>query len=270
MWAMFPHIVFGYDVEDNAAYLADRAPVPIIIPADTLHKARGRVKKDKFRVITLDPPNADKLASAVQLGIWDSIKLFTEKPPKGSKNNFGLKAYAWWSEQLTNPRARMSWEKEFPAGRKMLAGLATAYDSIIHFGKRDDPADRLKFADFLEEAAVILDRPTLAEAASQFRASAEAWRRLSLALLPEEVAVFREYRVLMDRSSDIFAEKGAESTEERLEIKARQDAILQEMETDFPLDEQAVQSVRENIASQLLVIRDIESEAIAALRAAMA
>jgi len=88
-----------------------------VISAGALDAARARVKKDKFRVVTFDPPIADKLASAVQLGICDSIKLFTEPPPKGSKSNFGLLAYDWWIKQLTNPRARMSWEKEFPKSR---------------------------------------------------------------------------------------------------------------------------------------------------------
>ncbi len=269
MWAMFPHVVFGFDEQNNIAHLADRIPLSLTIPADVLHMARARVKKDKFRVVTFDPPVADKLVSAVQLGICDSIKLFTEKPPKGSKNNFGLKAYEWWAEQLTNPRARMSWEKEFPAGRKMLAGLTSTYDDIIHFGKRDDPADRGKFADFLDEAAVILDRPELSNVATSFRTSANAWRKLSIALLPEEVEPFRQYRELMDRSSQLFAEKGANATEDRQQIAAQQEAILIAMETEFPLDATGVQTMREKIASQLITIREIEAAAVSTLKLAM-
>jgi hypothetical protein len=270
MWAMFPHIVYGYDEETNIAHLADRLPRSITITADVLQTARARVKKDKFRVVTLDPPLADKLASAVQLGLWDSIKLYTEPPPKGSKNNFGLRAYDWWAEQLTNPCARMSWEKVFPPGRKMLAGLTSAYDDIIHFGKRDDPADRLKFAAFLEEASIILDRPALAEVAVQFRSSAEAWRTLSLTLLPDDVEPFREYRELTDRSNRLFAEQGADATAERKKIASQLEAILMAMETGFPLDAPAVQTLRENITAHVLAIRDVEAVAVAALKEAMA
>jgi hypothetical protein len=270
MWGTFPHIVYGYDEEANIAHLADRSSRSITIPADVLQAARARVKKDKFRIVTLDPPLADKLASAVQLGLCDSIKLYTEAPPKGSKNNFGLQAYEWWAEQLTNPRARMSWEKVFPPGRKMLAGLSSAYDDIMHFGKRDDPADRLKFADFLEEAAIILDRPALAEAAPHFRAAAAAWQELSLALLPDDVEPFRQYRELAGRSYRLFAEQGAAATEERAQIAAGQEAILAAMETGFPLDASGVQTMRENIADQVLAIRDIEAAAVASLKEAMA
>jgi len=269
MWAMFPHVVFGYDEGANLAYLADRAPLPVTVPANALHAARARIKKEKFRLVTLEPPQADKLAAAVQLGIWDCIKLYAEKPPKGSKNNFGLQAYEWWAAQLTNPRARMSWEKEFPAGRKMLAGLANAYSDIMHFGKRDDPADRIKFADFLEEAAAILARPALSEVAPHFRKSSDAWRALSLALLPEEVEPFREMRTLIDRSNRLFHAKGAAVTDERRQIAARQEAILSAMESDFPLEAPAVQAMRENIAAHVLAIREIEAEGVEALRAAM-
>jgi hypothetical protein len=270
MWAMFPHVVFGYDEPGNLAHLADRAPLPLTLSADVLHAARARVKKDKFRVVTFDPPIADKLASAVQLGICDAIKLYTEAPPKGSKNNFGLKAYEWWAEQLTNPRARMSWEKEFPAGRKMLAGLTSAYDDIMYFGKHDDPADRDRFADFLDEAATILNRPALSNVAPEFRQSAAAWRKLSLALLPDEIEPFARYRELTDRSNQIFFERGAEATGERRQIAAQLEAILAEMETGFPLEAQGVQSMRENIASHVLAIRDVEAQAVSALQAAMA
>ncbi|HSG17150.1 MAG TPA: BtrH N-terminal domain-containing protein [Anaerolineae bacterium] len=270
MWAMFPHVVFGYDEPGNLAHLADRAPLPLTLSADVLHAARARVKKDKFRVVTFDPPIADKLASAVQLGICDAIKLYTEAPPKGSKNNFGLKAYEWWAEQLTNPRARMSWEKEFPAGRKMLAGLTSAYDDIMYFGKHDDPADRGRFADFLDEAATILNRPALSNVAPEFRQSAAAWRKLSLALLPDEIEPFARYRELTDRSNQIFFERGAEATGERRQIAAQLEAILAEMETGFPLEAQGVQSMRENIASHVLAIRDVEAQAVSALQAAMA
>jgi len=254
----------------QCAALADRAPVPLSVPADVLHAARARVKKDKFRTITLAPPLADKLASAVQLGIWDSIKLYTEGPPKGSKNSFGLRAYEWWAEQLTNPRARLAWEKVFPPGRKMLAGLASAYHDILHFGKRYDPADRGKFADFLDEAAVILNRSALTAAADHFRQAAESWQALALTLLPDDVAPFREYRQLSERSQALFAHQGAAATEARRQIAAEQEALLAAMEADFPLDGSAVQAMRERIAAQVLTVRDIEAQAVTALKAAMA
>ncbi|MCZ7543731.1 MAG: BtrH N-terminal domain-containing protein [Anaerolineae bacterium] len=118
MWAMFPIIVYGYDEATGTAWIADRARVPITVTTGALDAARARVKKVKFRVLTLEPPNPDKLAAAVQKGIWDCIKLFTEAPPKGSKNNFGLAAFRWWADLLTQPKQRLSWGEGFPRRRE--------------------------------------------------------------------------------------------------------------------------------------------------------
>lgn len=270
MWAMMPHVVFGYDESAGQAQLADRAPLALNVSTDVLHVARARVKKEKFRVVTFDPPIVDKLVSAVQLGICDSIKLYTEAPPRGSRNNFGQQAYEWWAKQLTNPRARMSWEKQFPAGRKMLAGLASAYDDIMHFGKHDDPADRLRFANFLDEAATILGRPALAEVALLFHEASFAWHALAQALLPDAIEPFAAYRALTDRSYQLFFEQGSTATNQRVDIAAQMEEILAAMETDFPLDAAAVQAMREDIAAHVLAVHDIESAATSALKEAMA
>lgn len=268
MWAMFPILVYGYERAADTVWVSDRALVPLTVTTAELATARGRVKKDKLRVLTLERPNEGKLVTAVQLGIWDCIKLYTEKPPKGSRNNFGLQAYRWWAELLTKPTARMSWEKEFPAGRKMLSGLTNAFGDINTFGKNGH-AERDVYADFLEEAAVLLHKPALTEAAAHFRRSAVAWDALSLALLPDEVAPFKETRELMLRRHEIFTTQGNAALEEMKQIDGRLKTIRHEMETHFPLDAAEVTAVRQNIADHVMHVHDIETEAVTILKAAM-
>lgn len=268
MWAMFPILVYGYDEKADQVWISDRAEVPLTVTTAELAAARGRVKKDKFRVLTMERPNEEKLATAVQLGIWDCIKLYTEKPPKGSANNFGLQAYRWWAELLTKPTARLSWEKEFPAGRKMLAGLTNAFGDIQIFGKNGH-AERDVYADFLDEAAVLLHKPALQESAVHFRRSGSAWDALSLALLPDEIVPFKETRELMLRRHEIFTRQGNAAVEEMKRIDGRLAAIMNEMESDFPLDVAGVTAVRQNIADHILHIHNIETYAVAALKKAM-
>lgn len=268
MWAMFPILVYGYDETADIAWIADRARRPLQVTTDELAAARGRVKQDKFRMLTLEPPLPQKLPSAVQLGIWHSIKLYTENPPKGSKNNFGLQAYRWWAEQLTRPKARMSWEKQFPPGRKMLAGLVEAFTDINIFGKRGY-AERDVYADFLDEAAVLLDKPNLKEAAVHFRRSGAAWEALSLALLPDKVLPFKETRQLLRQRQDLFETQRNAAVEQMKQIDGRLAAIRNEMEINFPLDAAELVAMRENIAAHVMQIHDIEKEAVAALQAAM-
>jgi len=268
MWAMLPILVYGYDEAEDTVWIADRAKVPLTVTTTELAAVRGRVKKDKFRVLTLEPPNPDKLATAVQLGIWDCIKLYTEKPPKGSKNNFGLQAFSWWAELLTRPKARLSWAKEFPLGRKLVAGLTSVFNDINIFGK-DGRAERDLYADFLEEAAILLEKPAINEAAAHFRRSAAAWEALNPILLPDAVIPLADTRELMLKQHRLFLEQGRTALDEIIQINDRLETIKAEMQTDFPLDEAGVVTLQENIAGQVLRIREIEAEAVTVLEAAM-
>lgn len=269
MWGSFPIIVYGYKADADRVWIADRASVPLTVTTEELMAARARVKKDKFRIMTLDIPDPEKLPAAVSAGIWDCIKLFTEKPPKGSTKNFGLAAYQNWISLLTKPKQRQSWEREFPAGVKMYAGLTTAFDHMGTVGVRND-GERTLYADFLNEAGTILEKPMLRDVAEHFRTSAQAWQELGRALLPDDVAPFKEARELMVRKNKLFVEQGGAALDEIHAINVRLATLREEIGRDFPLDAQGVQAVRAGIAEQLVRIHDIEEEAITQLRRVMA
>ena len=271
MWGAFPLVVYGYEPEQEVVKIADRASVPLTATPEELAAARGRIKKEKHRLLTLGPPNEEKLASAVQMGIWDTIRLFTEKPPKFSGNNFGFSGLRYWAQMLREPKKRQSWEKWFPAGVPMYAGLTSAYNFAFLFGKgRGQDAERGLYASFLEEAAELLQRPPLRRAADLFQASADAWRRLPQALLPDEVAPFREARELMWRRHVLFLEQGGDALPQMRQCDEQLAAIRQSMADAFPLDQEEVVAHRQRLAQQILAIHDAEQEAIQALQAAMA
>jgi hypothetical protein len=269
MWAMFPIVVYGFDEKADSVWIADRAQVPLTVTTGELAAARARVKKVKYRVLTLEPPIPDKLPGAVRQGIADCIKLYTEDPPKGAKDNFGFAAYKRWADLLVKPKARLSWEKEFPPGVKMYAGLTSAFADIMLFGK-DGNAERDLYAGFLDEASLVLDNPALKEVARQFRVSAEAWNALACALLPDEVAPFSETRELMLRKHRLFLERGGEALPEIHQIDARLREIKAAVSDEFPLDQGEVMAMREELQSHVMEVHGIEWEAITALQAAMA
>lgn len=266
MWMMYPILVYGYDKAADQVWIADRATVPLTITTDQLATARGRVKQDKYRLLVLDLPDPEKLPAAVTAGIWDCINLYTEKPPKGSANNFGLQAFQHWADLLTKPKQRMSWEKEFPAGVKLYAGLTSTFSRLGIIGINGE-ADRPLYATFLEEAAVILNKPALTEVAQQFRHSGAAWRELGTILLPDAIALLRETRVLMERKQQLFIEQGAASRQERTQIDDRLQTIRTAMITDFPLSAAEVGDLYAQISKQVLSIRDLEQAAVTQLRA---
>ncbi len=263
MWGMMPIVVYGYDAKSDTVLIADRAGVSLTVSTAQLAAARGRVKKDKHRLLSVDLPDPEKLISAAQAGIWDCIKLFTEKPPKGSADNFGLRAYENWARLLTKPKQRLSWEKVFPPGPKMYAGLTSAYNFAFLFGKDDAlDAERSRYADFLDEAAALLDKPALREAAHTFRRAAEGWRSLGPTLLPDEIEPLGEARSLMTRRHLRFLQAGQDALDEMRQIDDQLAELRRHMDTEFPLTQAQAEAHRQRIAEALLEIRAVEQEGV--------
>ena len=271
MWGAFPILVYGYEPAEDSVMIADRAQVPLTVSTAELAAARGRVKKIKNRLLTLQAPNPEKLSTAVMMGIVDTIRLFTEKPPKGSKNNFGLNAYQFWAKMLRQPKQRLSWEKQFPAALPMFAGLTSAYNFAFLFGKGlDQDAERTAYAAFLDEAAVLLTLPTLQEAANGFRAAAKAWQNFAHIMLPDDIQHFGETRQLMWRKHTIFLQHGGGALGEIQEINIRLAEIRAGMVANFPLSQAEVIAHRARMAEALLSIHDQEKIAVEALKTAVA
>lgn len=272
-WGMMPILVYG--VEGDTVSIADRSGRPLHVTKATLAAARGRVKQEKYRLITLDAPDLSRLPSAVQKGIWQCVSLYTEAPPMGSRTNFGLAALEHWAKMLTNTRNKKSWARYFPPGRRMWAALAGyapqpgAFSWIMTWGAAPG-AERGLYADFLNEAAQLLGKPALNEAADQFRKSCTAWRDLANALLPEAVPLFAEARQLLLRRHAVFVEQGDAGIDEIRGINARLDALGEAAGTDFPLSAAEAVAMREDLSARVLRILELERKAVEMLQAALA
>jgi hypothetical protein len=257
-WMMTPVIVTAYE-QGGDALIADRARRAIRVPAERLDRARGRVKKDRFRLITLDLPSEPDLASAVRGGLRDCIGLYLEGPPKGSAENFGTRGLNRWIERLTKPGAKESWAKVFPAGRPFFSGLTTAFKYALLYWEDDTlTADRLLFAKFLEEAAAILQNSTLIDTAGGFREQAERWTELGEALLPSDVPILNEARGLLVERHCSFLSEGNRDADRLSKIDQRIDELRSEAESELS-DAAAYEAITEGIAEKLAEIRDAES-----------
>jgi hypothetical protein len=268
MWLMYPIVIYGYDETADTVHIADRSKTPLTVTTAELARVRGKIKKFKHRLLNLDPPNPDKLVSAVQMSIWDCIKLFTEKPPKGARNNFGFAAFKHWADMLVKTKGRRTWAKEFPPGSALYTGLSDSFYYTNIFGK-DGVADRDMYADFLNEAARLLDKPALKEAGQKFRESAQAWEALNLALLPDEVEPFRRTRELYSQQHHLFLTAGQETIEERQAISAELAQIKKQVSAEFPLNEPGIRQLKENLAGKIMAVHDIERQAATILQEAM-
>ena len=267
MWLMIPVTVYG--LADNIAFVADRARVPLEIPAADFLAARGVVKKTRYKLLTVIDVNMSRLPSAVEQGLHQTVQLFRgEVPVKRAAKSLGYAGMTRWADCLTKRGDRQSWQKVFPVGPKMYAGLLSTFAALeVNNGPG---AERGHFADGLDAAAELLKRPALAEVAAGYRELAPAWTALAAAHLPEDVPLLVETRELLRQESALFIEQGQAAQPQRVQMIQRLRAIRTEMETDFPLDEAEATDLRANLADQVLALRDREQKQIKALEAALA
>lgn len=269
VYMVMPVVVYGYDSE--GVHLADRARVPLVVPAETFEIARARIKKYRFRMMTLGTPDASRLPAAVEAGIRSCISIFTEDPPVGGKQarpNFGFNAYTRWADLLVNNKDSVGWPKRFAPGRRMVNGLMSAYKYLELYFTGGHGA-RGVYADFLDEAAVILNRPALREAADQFRACAIRWDELTMALLPDSVAPLKQVRALMRQDYDLFLNEGIGSLAKRQQIQRDLAALKTDLSTNFPLSNAETKIMREGLRDRVMAIHDAEQIAIEMLQTAI-
>ena len=272
MWGMMP--ILAVQSDGRTVTVADRSSQPLDVSMQTLTQARGRVKQDKYRLMTLDAPQPAKLAVAVHKGICQAIKLFTEEPPRGTRSNFGFAAYEKLADMLVNTRNKQSWERYFAPGVRMYHALAGspvqpgAYDWVNIWGSADG-AERGMYADFLDEAALILKKPALKESAEKFRNSYRLWLKFADALLPDEIPMLGESKKLIQRKYDLFIDKGDKALPEIKKCNARLRVLLKESETDFPLSRPEAAEFRANLRDILLEISAVEQKAVELLQSAI-
>lgn len=262
MWIFMPVVAYG--LEESCVYLADRAAVPLRIAPEELVRAWGRTKDNRYKLVTLELPNLDRLPRAVQAGIESCIRLYTEAPPKGARTNFGFAALQHWADMLVKKTGKSSWAKVFPRGRALYAGLQSAWQGIDIFGTGGH-ASRDQYADFLDEAADILNKPGLRQAAAQFRAAAFAWGALADVLLPDAVEPFGRIRRLGRQKLALFQQFGAERQAEQQRLLAEIQQTEAELYQDFPLDEQACDDLLASVREKVLAVHAVEREAVSIL-----
>ena len=267
-WHTMPLVIFGYEPAAGEAHISDRSRVPLTVSADELDNARGRIKKERHALLLLGKPDESLLAEAIRQGLADCVKLMTEKPPKGSAKNFGLRALENWADLLAK-KSRGSWAKEYPSGRPLLAALTSAYTFLgPAFGKTVQ-AERDVYADFLDEAARVLELAALSEVAGAYRAAGQAWRALLDSLLPQASPMLGDARGAIDRRNALFIESGAARLDEIINQRDRLAALLTAAESDFPLSDDEIADLRLNIRDKVLQAREAEEAAVLALKAAI-
>lgn len=268
MWAMQPMLVVGRAGEDFL--LADGSVRPVRISAADLLNARAVVKKDRFRVMTIERPDESALPARLTDAIKTAVALFLDKPPAGSADNFGAAGLRHFAKCLTDPKGPKSWAKQFEPGPRLTQALAGSHgqpgvwDWIESWGTTPG-ADRGTYADFLREASVWLTLPDLKRIAEDFDGSKLLWQRLAEESQPDSIPEFALLKELKRRHEALWFSQGREAETERAEIREERRRLITELANPEKLAPLAA-DIQARMAKTALEIAVREEAAMKSLR----
>jgi hypothetical protein len=257
--AGYPIVVYGRD--GQRVRVDDRNLAPLTIGRAALDAARARIGSYRQRLVVIEPGTvaADRLRAAVAAGVADCAAHLSQ----GSAS-FSLPAWRKWARLMTDTRNAKAWPRVFADPRGLVGALVSIYEGVEPVGSWGGNLRGL-YADFLDEAAALLDRPELGEAAAGFREIATAWHGLAEAALPLAEPAFAELRELLAgvhagvvADGDAGAGAAAEAAARLWELRGRYRA-------DMPLDPAATQALFATLGAAVEAIYQAEVAAVARL-----
>jgi hypothetical protein len=263
------HVITVHRIDEEAgtATIGDLADEPITMALDDLARARGRIKKQQNRLLSVaEAPGSRDLTAMVREGLKSCHE---GRPGIGAKVmvNFTLEAFRVWGHRMQGSRDKESWERIFPRGGRLWRGLTSIHDHIEHHGTGGGLC-RLIFAEFLSEAAEATGNGALRDLAGQYQELGRRWSELAEAALPDSVPAFREAKQLMASRSELITAGGGKAAEEARETWGRLDELAAEARQEFPLSEAECRELRADLQVRIRSLYDVEIAAQRALGAA--
>ena len=184
--------IWGYQVvvfgrTEAGAYLVDHlGRGPLIVPGERMALARGRIGSYKNRLIVPYPApgplDAGLVRRAIRAGLDDQVAHLGSP-----SDSFSLPAWRKWSRLMTDTRNAKGWPKVFAGGTGLFGALLSIVEGVDGDVGATGGHLRELYASFLDEAAAVIDRPQLADAAVAWRAAADQWEDLADAAVPHRL-----------------------------------------------------------------------------------
>lgn len=256
------HLVTIYAIEGDTALLGDLADEPVRISLAELATARGRIKKDKFRIAWLEgtAPTAANLAAAFRDGLATGAKELATCKMK----NFRLDAFRELADRIEGKKGKESWEVMFPPGARMWTALTSLCEYVEHYGTGGGLC-RPIFAEGLADGASRFKLPALLPLATQYAELGRQWSALADLALPDSAPACREAKALLARKAELTL-SGGDPAEIR-ECWQSLDRLAAEARKRFPLSATEAAALRSALRERLLAIHSAEVVALEALSA---
>lgn len=175
--------------------------------------------------------------------------------------NNGLSGMRKWAANVRK------WPEQFE-GMKLSTGLFNLFVYIeiagtggICFGPM--------YAQFLDEASVILSKPDLKEVADMFRESGKIWRDIAVAAMLDSWGTLRRIRELSLEKNRVFEEQGPDAYKRMREISAEVDDFLirkRAAEEFKESDQEKMAPLLADLRQKILEMYKIEKDAFVGLR----
>ncbi len=234
------YMVGVYGTEDDAFLVDDLAGRLFHVQKDVFAAGRARIGSDKNRILRVTPPEQIDLEAAVMAGINGHLEHLGR-----DSESFSLPVYKKWAKMMTDTRNKKGWPTVFKSRVGLYSTLRSIYEGVLLDGT-DGAALRGIYADFLDEAAGILNKPAMKETAGAYRDVAAKWRAFGNAALPGDA--FAETRDLLNQRYRLY-QQGKQ--DEMRVVSARLENLMGEFNTDFPLDDKAVNALFADLQNHL-------------------
>ena len=265
--------VSGYPVvvaalaPDGRYEVDDRGRAPLLVDTETMAAARGRIGSWKHRLIRVRRPeaalSADTLRAAVQAGLEDQVEHL-----RGRSDSFSLPAWRKWARLMTDTRNAKAWPRVFADGQGLFGTLVSVVEAVDGDVGAAGGHLRELYATTLDEAAGILDRPALTDAAAAWRAAADLWEDLADAAIPPSLEDGLDAIAAAERLHDAVME--GESGRARGSAAARDLWALRDAHADqIALDDAAQSDLFADIGERVAAVYTAEVTALDATATAL-
>ena len=242
-------VVFGLDEAKDEVYIYDRGRNPVTVSIADLARARGSKFPPfapKNRLLKIKYPSK---VGNLEAGIKESIQECCQNMLKPPIKNIGLAGMEKWSKLV------VKWPEQF---REInLWGALMNGFIYIETGGTGGSAFRSMYAQFLEEASPIIDKPALKEVAEMMHQSAAVWSQIASGLLPDSWPNLKRMKELMFGKNRLFEKQAPGALEEMIKISRQLDELMVKAVEDLRRPPTFLADVQQSI----LKCYEIEKEA---------
>jgi hypothetical protein len=261
--------VWGYPIavlgrEEGALVVDDRNEGRLTVPDQAMSAARGRIPSWKNRMVTVDGPaevDNDRLLAAVEAGLADAVAHLASK-----STSFSLPAVAKWARMVDSDAAK-GWKRVFADRQGLWGALRNTYEAVSDVGIEGGSLRPL-FAEFLGQAAPLLERPALNEVADLYLSAADAWDDVGDATLPEGFEPLAE-AVELSRRRREAVRRGDRGDADAAAAASALTALAREYQPGLPLGDDEIDRLFGSLSEAIEAAHRAERAAHSALSEVM-